>query len=216
MSERQKLVSRLINERDFRADYIRAKLEVLVPSQLRALRLRQELTQPVLAEMAGMKQSRISAIETPGKVNFNQETLVRIAATHKVGLIMKFVPFSEMLDWENDYSQDSFNPTRLDNDADFLQPETRVIRRRPKGIRRSRRARSTNEIGQMPILNERMNLSRMFGQQERVQMRLRFEPQQSSGKLADVIPMPTSRSGALSDRAIPKMAPGTGAQYAFG
>src|SRR5260370_41604063 len=102
MNERSKLINNLLSERDYRANYIRAKLDVLVPSQLRALRLRRDLTQPILAEQAGMKQSRISAMETPGRTNFNLETLVRLAATFKVGLVVKFVPFSAMLRWEND------------------------------------------------------------------------------------------------------------------
>lgn len=122
MSERPTLIARLLNEPDYRANYIRAKLDVLVPSQLRALRLRRDLTQPVLAKQAGMMQSRISAMETPGKTNFNLETLVRMAATFNVGLMVKFVSFSEMLRWENHYSQDSFDVTRIDNDVDFINP----------------------------------------------------------------------------------------------
>jgi transcriptional regulator with XRE-family HTH domain len=122
VNARSKTINRLVEERDYRTAYIRAKLDVLIPSQLRALRLRRELTQPVLAETAGMKQSRISAMETPGKVNFNLETLVRLAATFGVGLIVKFVPFSEMLRWENEYSQDVFDVVPLSKDDLFLKP----------------------------------------------------------------------------------------------
>lgn len=119
---RSRMINRLIEERDYRAAYVRAKLDVLIPSQLRALRLRRDLTQPTLAEEAGMKQSRISAMETPGRVNFNLETLVRLAATFGVGLMVKFVPFSEMLRWENDYSQDAFNVTEIGDDIEFKTP----------------------------------------------------------------------------------------------
>jgi transcriptional regulator with XRE-family HTH domain len=122
MSERSNLISRLRTNRDSRAAYIRAKLDVLIPSQLRALRLRQSMTQAVLADEAGMKQSRISAMETPGKTNFNLETLVSLAATFKVGLIVNFVPFSRMLRWENEYSQDAFDATGIDEDIEFLIP----------------------------------------------------------------------------------------------
>ena len=122
MSERSKLIARLLNERDYRANYIRAKLDVLLPSQLRALRLRRELTQPILAGQAGMKQSRISAMETPGRTNFNLETLVRMAATFNVGLVVKFVTFSEMRSWENDYSQDTFDVIPIGKDESFTNP----------------------------------------------------------------------------------------------
>src|SRR5712692_3475587 len=174
MGERQTIISRLINERDYRADYIRAKLEVLIPSQLRALRLRQELTQPVLAEMSGMKQSRISAMETPGRVNFNQETLVRIAATLKVGLAIKFVSFSEMLGWENDYSQDAFNVIQLPNDVDFLRPATRPVYKRARRNRNARRPISRS--GAVAVAGICASAYKIPVQQQGSQMKFQFEP----------------------------------------
>jgi len=122
VSERSHRISKLRNSRDSRASYIKTKLSVLVPAQLRALRLKSEAPrQEDLASLAGMKQSRISAMETPGAVNFNLETLVRLAATHKVGLVVKFVSFSEMLRWENSFSQDSFDVVNLERDVEFIQ-----------------------------------------------------------------------------------------------
>jgi transcriptional regulator with XRE-family HTH domain len=120
LRDRSQKISRLLRDADYRASYVRAKLAVLVPSQIRALR--DDWTQQELADIAKMKQSRISAIETPGAVNFNLETLVRLAAAFKVGLIVKFVSYSEMLDWENNYSQDQFAVTALPDDKRFLNP----------------------------------------------------------------------------------------------
>jgi transcriptional regulator with XRE-family HTH domain len=102
-------------------------MDVLIPSQIRGLRQRQGLTQASLANAAEMKQSRISAMETPGATNFNLETLVRLAAALKVGLIVKFVPFSELLDWENAFSQDEFNAVTIDEDRAFLNPSTNIV-----------------------------------------------------------------------------------------
>ena len=120
MSERSELTSRLKDNTDSRASYIRGKLNVLIPAQLRALRLRRELKQAELASEAAMKQSRISAMECPGAVKFNIETLIRAAAALRVGLEVKFVPFSEMLRWENAFSQDTFDVTPIDDDKRFL------------------------------------------------------------------------------------------------
>jgi transcriptional regulator with XRE-family HTH domain len=181
MSERSKLISRLLNERDFRAAYIRGKLDVLIPSQLRALRLRQEKTQPEVAQMANMMQSRISAMETPGRVNFNLETLVRIAATLKVGLIVKFVSFSEMLRWENEYSQDTFDVAKLEEDVEFLRPpRTGRVRRRARRSQRPSQQlgfRSGTGVFQMQAVGVGIQLS-AYGippQQERTQLRLQFD-----------------------------------------
>ena len=120
MSDRLKTVSRLKASAASRGAYIKAKLSVLIPAQLKALRLKSETPrQEDLAKAAGMKQSRISAMETPGAVNYNLETLVRMASTLKVGMIVKFVSFGEMLKWENDFSQDSFRPVTIEDDPEF-------------------------------------------------------------------------------------------------
>jgi transcriptional regulator with XRE-family HTH domain len=76
-----------------------------------------------LAHATGLHQSRISVFETPGAANVTLETLAKIAAGFKVGLIVKFVPFSEMLRWEDNYSQDTFDVLpRLEQDEEFLNP----------------------------------------------------------------------------------------------
>lgn len=80
------------------------------------------MTQKQLAALADMAQPRISAMERPGETTFNIDTLVRLAAAFKLGLKVEFVPFSEMLDWENGFSQDAFNPTSLEQDRRFLNP----------------------------------------------------------------------------------------------
>src|SRR5205807_6330213 len=112
---------RLRKSRGSRAAYTKGKLSVLIPAQLRALRLKSETPkQEDLARAADMKQSRISAMEKPGAVNFNLETLVRMASALRVGLIVQFVSFSEMLRWENNFSQDHFDVVRIDDDAEFV------------------------------------------------------------------------------------------------
>lgn len=121
-NERFDLISNLVTDKERRASYIRGKVNVLIPAQLHALRLRNEWTQNKFASESGMKQSRVSAMEQPGAVNFNLETLVRAAATYGLGLQVRFVPFSEMLAWENAFSQDHFNPVPISRDAAFLNP----------------------------------------------------------------------------------------------
>ena len=66
--------------------------------------------------------------ESPGAANLTLETLARLAATFNVGLVVKFVPFSDMLRWENNFSQDNFDVVRLGDDADFLSPSSSVTK----------------------------------------------------------------------------------------
>lgn len=101
---------------------MQAKVCTLVPSQIRALRLKSENPrQPDLAGAAEMHQSRISMLETPG-ANPTLATLSAIAAALHVGLKVEFVRMSEMLAWENGFSQDNFEVAPLDSDTDFLSP----------------------------------------------------------------------------------------------
>ncbi len=48
------------------------------------------------------------------------ETLSRLAAAFKVGLTVRFVPFSEMIRWENSFNPDAFDMKRLPDDEVFL------------------------------------------------------------------------------------------------
>ncbi len=133
MNERWTRVSRLLSDPDARASYIRSKIAVLVPSQIKALRLRSNMPRQVdLAREVNMQQSRISMFETPGAANLTLETLSRLAAAFKVGLVVQFVAFSEMLAWENRFSQDSFDVLRLDRDRDFILGRTRRERRKTR------------------------------------------------------------------------------------
>jgi transcriptional regulator with XRE-family HTH domain len=126
MSSRRETLSRLLEGKDHRASYIRAKLNQLIPSQIRALRLSRKLSQLQLGDECDMKQSRISAAETPGGVSFSLETLIRFAAAFRVGLQVRFVPYSDLLDWENGFSQDGFVVTPIEEDARFLAPEYEI------------------------------------------------------------------------------------------
>jgi len=127
MSEKSRLINKLITNKTTRHAYIWSKVTTNVASQIRALRRRRaNMTQQTLAQEVEMKQSRISAMERPG-TRFNIETLVRLAAAFKVGLVVKFVPFSEMLKWENGYSQDAFNPQTIDKDTDFQRQVSHAV-----------------------------------------------------------------------------------------
>lgn len=118
MNARSTLVSKLKTSAADRESYIRGKLGVQIAAQLRALR--GPYTQAQMAKSLSMKQSRISAMESPGTVNFSLGTLVRIAATFKIALKVEFCSYSELVRWE-----DSVRPEEkvvcLDEDVAFLR-----------------------------------------------------------------------------------------------
>ncbi|MFP5227058.1 MAG: helix-turn-helix domain-containing protein [Acidobacteriota bacterium] len=150
MSDKSELISKLSGSVDTRTAYIKSKLGVLVPSQIRALRLRSQMPrQADLAHAAGLHQSRISTFETPGAANMTLETLARLAATFKVGLKVQFVSMSEMLRWESRYSQDTFSVTPLGLDRQFLGHSLDAATSHPQiaGLRDTH----SNETGGMKI-----------------------------------------------------------------
>jgi hypothetical protein len=98
-----------------------------------------------LASAADMKQSRISMMETPGAANMTLDTLGSIAAALKVGLKVEFVPFSEMLAWENGFSQDKFDVVKIDSDIAFLNPTIAVQ------VPKTTPVENVIHLGQVPV-----------------------------------------------------------------
>ncbi len=123
VNERSKMISKLIKGRDTRESYIRSKLSVLLPAQIRSLRLRRGMKQAELGAEAEMKQGRISVLERIGEVSFSIDTLIKLASAFRVGLIVKFAPMSEMLAWENSFLPDEFDVVPVEKDETFIRPE---------------------------------------------------------------------------------------------
>jgi transcriptional regulator with XRE-family HTH domain len=100
---------------------------VLLPAQIRSLRLRRGQKQADLGEAVEMKQARISKLEQIGAANFSIETLIRLASAFRVGLIVKFVPYSEMLEWENEFQPDAFDAAPIEEDGDFITSKNHPV-----------------------------------------------------------------------------------------
>ncbi len=127
MNERSQRISRILKSHAARTAYIKAKLSVLIPAQIRTLRVKSvDPAMPFqrdLARESDLHQSRISMFETPGAANMTLETIAKIAAALRVGVVIKFVPFSDMVRWENSFTPDTFDVVRLSEDESFLNPE---------------------------------------------------------------------------------------------
>lgn len=97
-----------IRNKEYRHGLVNAQIEVDLPLQIRALRKQLVGTQSELSRLTGMKQARISDMEKPGKVHFSLETLRRLAEAFDVAFVVRFAPFSELLDWSGKFSPDTF------------------------------------------------------------------------------------------------------------
>ena len=101
----------------FREGYTKAQLSIEVPFQIRALRNARGWTQAELANRCDLSPSRIAKIETPGQDALKPQTLQKIASAFDVGLLIQFVPFSELVRREQTFHPETFNVVSFDDDA---------------------------------------------------------------------------------------------------
>ena len=86
---------------------VEAQIRHGIPLQLRAMREGQGWTQATLAEKLGTTQNAISRLENPRTGKPTITTLERIAQAFDVALIVKFAPFSELIDSLSELSEKS-------------------------------------------------------------------------------------------------------------
>ena len=96
---REALWSRLKRGLETRARFVESHLSKNLAFQIRALRDREDWSQTQLAEKLGMNQNAISRLENPRYGKATITTLKRIAAAFDVALVVRFVPFGQLIDW---------------------------------------------------------------------------------------------------------------------
>lgn len=126
IKRREKLKVQLKDKR-YRDAFVSEYIDAGISFQIRALRKREGWTQKKLAEKTGMAQERISVAENPNYSSFNIKTLKRIASAFDVAFIGRFVPISELVDWELNISSETLAPVSFENDPYFQSPVTKFV-----------------------------------------------------------------------------------------
>lgn len=93
----------------YRHAFVASNLFTTIAAQIETMRMDRGWTQAQLAKMANMKQSRISVLEDPNNESLSIGTLRRIAVACDVGLIVQFVPFSQIARWATGVSGETFS-----------------------------------------------------------------------------------------------------------
>ena len=99
LSSKKGIIARLRRGKYARQRFLESHLNKTIAFQIRAMRDAVGLNQNALAEEAGMNQNAISRLESPNYGKATLTTLKRLAAAFDVCLVVRFVPFSEMVDW---------------------------------------------------------------------------------------------------------------------
>ncbi len=99
LNSRKDLVARLKRGKSARSRFNESHLAKGIAFQLRALREREELSQEELAKTAGTTQNAISRLESSRYGKPTITTLKKMADIFDVALVVRFVPFSQLIDW---------------------------------------------------------------------------------------------------------------------
>ena len=94
-----------LTDQAYRDAFISEEIDIGLPMQLRAMREARGWNQKYIAEKMETKQPRFSLMEKPGYGNFSLNTLKKLASIFNVGLIVSFVPYSEMIDFVQGFSR---------------------------------------------------------------------------------------------------------------
>jgi len=99
LANKREQIWRSLNDGEYRHQFIEEEINVGLAFQIRALRNRQNLTQGELADKLGVKQPLISSWENPDYGKYTLATLKDLSKAFDVGLLVRFVPFSTLLNW---------------------------------------------------------------------------------------------------------------------
>ena len=96
---RNGLLQRIRQGKKVRAQLVASNLSEGIAFQIRATRDKQEKSQLDLAREAGMTPNNLSRLESPDYGKQTISSLKRIADALDVALVVRFVPFSQYIDW---------------------------------------------------------------------------------------------------------------------
>lgn len=88
-----------LEDRDYRREFAEENISTGLAFQIRLLRESRGWTQEELAQRTGQAQASISRLENPNYGRHSLTTLKRLAAAFDVAMAVRFVAFSELVDW---------------------------------------------------------------------------------------------------------------------
>uniref|UniRef100_E6Q012 HTH cro/C1-type domain-containing protein n=1 Tax=mine drainage metagenome TaxID=410659 RepID=E6Q012_9ZZZZ len=99
LSSKKGLTERIRRSKEARARLVSSNLDKGIAFQIRATRDKRKMTQAALAAATGMTQNNISRIEDEDYGRQTLSSLKRVAEALDVALVVRFVPFSQYIDW---------------------------------------------------------------------------------------------------------------------
>ncbi len=108
-----------LRDPEYRHQFIEEEINVGIAFQIRSLRNRQNLKQANLADRLGVKQPLLSSWENPDYGKYSLATLKELAKAFDVGLLVRFVPFSTLVDWALNLTSDTIAPPSFSEEEKY-------------------------------------------------------------------------------------------------
>jgi transcriptional regulator with XRE-family HTH domain len=118
-----------LRSKSYRHKLVAEHLKVTIPAQFQAMREDRGWTQRQLADITGLKQSWISHLEDPDNEAFTLDTLKKFGEAFDVALVLRWVPFSQFVDWIANLEMRDLAPPPFDDDIALAEPAPSVIER---------------------------------------------------------------------------------------
>lgn len=105
------------SNKEYRDAFVEANIRNGIAFQIRALRKRQGLSQRDLGEKMGKQQNVISRLEDPDYGKLTLQTLLTLARTFDVGLIVRFVSYGQLIASLGDVSDERLAVPNFEEEA---------------------------------------------------------------------------------------------------
>jgi transcriptional regulator with XRE-family HTH domain len=109
-----------LQDKEYREIFNEEEIDTTLPFQIRAMREARHWSQQELADRVGMTQESISRLENLDTGSYSVKTLKRLAAVFDVALLVRFAPFSELVDWAANISEEALAVPEFARDTDLV------------------------------------------------------------------------------------------------
>jgi transcriptional regulator with XRE-family HTH domain len=116
-----------LRDRKFRDSFVSARVDGGTAFQVRYMREKEGWTQEELARRLGTSQNAVWRLESPNYGKASISTLKRIASTFDVALVVRFVRFSELLNYVLNQTTDSVTVDSFDKDYKLWEQEAAAV-----------------------------------------------------------------------------------------
>lgn len=123
-STRQQLIQRL-REKSRRDNFINNVLGTTLSAQVFGMRKSRDWSQTELAKRAGTGWRQIALLEDTDDERYSLATLKKVACAFDVALMVKFVSYSELIDWHLGFSESDLSVLSFDLDDGLLRSAQR-------------------------------------------------------------------------------------------